>query len=79
VQCLSSGACGALILTRRLLRLDTIPKLGEGGTSNLETTQQFACVRVNVPSTDRTKNATVRLCPTDCFVKLVAAIRTWKV
>jgi hypothetical protein len=74
---LSSGACGAL--ARRLLWLDTIPKLGEGGTSNLESTQQLACVRLDVPSTDRTKNATVRLCPTDCLMKLVAAIRTWKV
>jgi hypothetical protein len=44
VWSLSSGACGALILTRRLLRLDTIPKLGEGGTSKLKGISQFAYV-----------------------------------
>lgn len=57
----------------------SIPELGEGDTSNLNSTSQFGCVEMDIPSTDRANNATVSLCPTDCLMKLVDAVRTWEI
>jgi len=62
----------------RTFRLDTAPKLGDGGTGGLDGISQFACMQVDVPSTDGTNNASVSLHPTDRLEKFVSAIRTWK-
>ena len=60
-------------------RLDTVPELGDGSTSNLESISQFACVELDIPSTDGTNNASVRLCPTHRLMKLVPAVRAREV
>jgi hypothetical protein len=54
--------------------LDSFAELVDSITSNLESISQFAGVEMDIPSTDRTNNPTVRLYPTDRLVKLVGLV-----